>query len=262
MRIYCVSDIHLELTEGWDLPDPLPEFDVMVIAGDLCPHMEKGVAWLRDRIEDKDVVYIPGNHESYGADIDVTVGKAKAAARDTRIHVLQNDTITIGGAGDVTFIGATLWTDFALLSPPDYAMAVADEFMNDYRRIRTVEYSRRLRPSDTLARHVQSRSFIENELAKPADGRKRVVVTHHGVHSQAIRPGMERDLLSSAYTSAMEKFVAQCGADLWVYGHTHYFDDRTIGRTRVVSNGKGYGPSRVRTTFDNLRFDPNFVVEI
>jgi hypothetical protein len=27
---------------------------------------------------------------------------------------------------------------------------------------------------------------------------------------------------------------------LWVYGHTHECDDRTIGRTRIISNQLGY----------------------
>ena len=52
-------------------------------------------------------------------------------------------------------------------------------------------------------------------------------------------------------------------ADLWIYGHTHESEDVTIGYTRVVSNAKGYGPSLPRhRTWDNARFDPNFVIEI
>ena len=52
-------------------------------------------------------------------------------------------------------------------------------------------------------------------------------------------------------------------ADLWVYGHTHQSEDITIGHTRVVSNAKGYGPwVPQHRTWDNSRFDPNFVIEI
>jgi hypothetical protein len=36
-----------------------------------------------------------------------------------------------------------------------------------------------------------------------------------------------------------------------------------IGATRVVSNSKGYGPwPPHERTWDNPRFDPNFVIEI
>src|ERR1700721_1578348 len=113
VRIWILNDIHLELTRGWDLPtgDARPDFDVLVIAGDLIPRMERGVNWLRERVPDRPVIYVPGNHESYGCDVDRTVEKAKEAAEGSKVFVLQNDAIQID---NVTFAGATLWTDFNL----------------------------------------------------------------------------------------------------------------------------------------------------
>jgi 3',5'-cyclic AMP phosphodiesterase CpdA len=48
LRLWILSDLHLELTRGSDLPsaEARPDFDVMVVAGDLIPKMERGVAWL------------------------------------------------------------------------------------------------------------------------------------------------------------------------------------------------------------------------
>ncbi|WPO42871.1 metallophosphoesterase [Tardiphaga sp. 42S5] len=45
MRIWILSDLHLESTRGWDLPpaDARPQFDVLVVAGDLITRMERGV---------------------------------------------------------------------------------------------------------------------------------------------------------------------------------------------------------------------------
>ncbi len=135
MLLWIVSDLHLELTRGWDLPlgNARPQFDVMVVAGDLIPRMERGVAWLRERVTDKPVIYVPGNHEFYGCDIDRTVEKARQAAVGTSIHILQNDAILID---HVLFAGATLWTDFELFGNRDHAMKRASEVMNDYRKIR------------------------------------------------------------------------------------------------------------------------------
>jgi len=95
----------LESTRGWDLPavGDRPDFDVLVIAGDLIPRAERGVAWLLDRVT-SEVVLVCGNHEFYGVDLDRTVEKARALAAGTNVHILQNDTVQIG---DVTFIGAT-----------------------------------------------------------------------------------------------------------------------------------------------------------
>ena len=147
MLLWEVSDLHLELTRGWDLPSAgaRPKFDVMVVAGDLIPRMERGVAWLRERVPDRPVIYVPGNHEGYGCDVDRTVAKAKQAAEGSKVMVLENEAVRIG---DVTFAGATLWTDFKLFGDQRRAMVVAGERMNDFRKIRTARYAVRFRPQN------------------------------------------------------------------------------------------------------------------
>src|SRR3954470_24248112 len=112
MRLWVLSDLHLELTTpGWALPSGAarPEFDVLVVAGDLIPRMERGVKWLAEQVPDRPVVYVAGNHEFYGEDERRSVEKAKAAAAGTSVHVIQNETVRIGS---VKFAGATLWVDF------------------------------------------------------------------------------------------------------------------------------------------------------
>jgi predicted phosphodiesterase len=101
VRLWVMSDLHLELTRGWDLPsgDTRPEFDVMVVAGDLIPKAERGVRWLLERVPDRPVIYLLGNHESYGTDIDRTLEKAKAAAAGTCVHVVQDDATRCAARG-------------------------------------------------------------------------------------------------------------------------------------------------------------------
>jgi predicted phosphodiesterase len=274
VRLWILSDIHIELTRGWDLPagSGRPEFDVLVIAGDLVPRMERGVLWLLERVTDRAaVVFVPGNHEFYGCDIDRTVEKARAVAAGTGIHVLQNETCTVGG---VTFAGATLWTDFAIHGDAHRGMAVAGERMNDFRKIRTSDYSRRFLPHHALARHLKSRAFLEAEMRKPRAG-KLVVVTHHAPlpdmqhaaggsgEDPGLDPAYRSDLTMLMSPAADEGRGALRPADLWIYGHTHESLDARIGATRVVSNAKGYGPWLPRVTaWDNPRFDPNYVIEI
>jgi predicted phosphodiesterase len=259
LRLWIMSDLHLESTRGWDLPAVAdrPDFDVLVIAGDLIPRAERGVAWILERV-DRPVVFVCGNHESYGCDIDRTVEKARALANGTNVHVLQNDTVQIG---DVTFIGATFWTDFNLFGDPGRAMIAAAEFMNDYRKIRVGRYVYRLRPSHTLQRHKQSREFIANELRKPKTG-PCVVVTHMGPHPSAISPAFAEEITSAAYSSDASDLLAM-GVDAWIYGHTHDTRDEMIGNARLITNAKGYGPWPPKElTWDNPNFDPNFVIEI
>ncbi len=218
MKIWILSDIHLELSRGWELP-PLaerPDFDVLVIAGDLVPGMERGVAWLRERVTDRPVIYIPGNHEFYNHDIDRTLEKARLATNGTSVHVMQNDAADIAG---VRFVAATLWTDFDVFGNSPVAMNAALGGMNDYRRIRKNNYAYRLRPIDTAARHLQSRAFIEAELGKPFPG-KTVVVTHHGPLRETLPKGREHDIMSAAYASDLREIVERHRPQAWVFGQT------------------------------------------
>jgi predicted phosphodiesterase len=252
----------MELTHGWDLPaaGDRPQYDVLIIAGDLMPGMDRGVRWLLQRVE-KPVIYLAGNHEAYGQDLDRTVEKARIAAAGTNVHVVQNDVVQISdptGSGKVFFYGATGWTDFNLFGDPERAMRVAGDVMNDYKKIRVNSYSQRLRPVHTLARHRETRAFLERELKKPKLGR-RVVATHMCFHApEGIRANHEDDPISAAYASRAHIE----GADLWIYGHSHETRDFMVGDTRVVSNAKGYGPWGRALTWDNREFDPKFVVEI
>jgi 3',5'-cyclic AMP phosphodiesterase CpdA len=258
--LWSLSDLHLELTHGWDLPsaNARPRFDVMVVAGDLIPRMERGVAWLRERVPDRPVIYIAGNHEPYGQDIDIDVEKARDAAAGSNVRILQNEALSIDG---VLFVGATLWTDFALFGSPSYAMNRAMGIMNDYVRIRKNSYAARLRPSDTLARHFESREFIARTIREKPTNCKAVVASHHPCIRQLIRTGMEADIVSAAYVSDCPALLD--GVDLWICGHTHESFDGVVGTTRVVSNAKGYGPWLPdRLTWDNANFDPHLVIEI
>jgi len=275
MRLWILSDLHVELTKAWDLPvgDACPAYDVLIIAGDLIPRADRGVRWLLERVPDRPVIYVMGNHESYGTDIDRTLEKAKAAASGSQVHVLQDEVACIG---DVTFAGATLWTDFALFGDAHSAMAVAAERMNDFRKIRTRGYVERFRPPHALARHWRSRTFIETELRKERSG-PLVIVTHHAPHpAHFLNPAphalAEPDILTSSYRSDLTSLMSTAPdggngalqpANLWVYGHTHESFDAVIGETRLVSNAKGYGPWSPREkTWDNPHFDPRFTIEL
>ena len=157
MRLWILSDLHVELTRGWDLPaaDARPDFDVLVVPGDLIARMERGVTWLRERVPDHPVIYVPGNHEGYGCDVDRTVEKAKQAAEGSKVFVLQNEAIRLG---HVTFAGATLWTDFDLFGDQRRAMAVAADHMNDFRKVpRPLPASARARTPHGVARILGSR---------------------------------------------------------------------------------------------------------
>lgn len=65
------SDLHIDVNARtpWTIPDPRPEHDIVIIAGDICQGLERGVLWIAEYgFNRKPVVYVPGNHEYYGFD--------------------------------------------------------------------------------------------------------------------------------------------------------------------------------------------------
>lgn len=263
LRIWLLSDLHIDyLTDRqpFRFPDSRPEHDVVVIAGDLRHDMVKGVKWIANSNFTKPVIYLAGNHEFYGRMIDTEIQKAKdEASKHKHIHVLENDTIDIGG---VRFIGCTLWTDFRLMRGDNqqWAMQWAEQAMNDYRTTRVAArrfaYGRyhRMRARDTLALHEQSVEYLRVQLTEIPFAGPKVVVTHHAPSIRSLDPRFHGDLLNAAYASHLDDLVDR--ATLWVHGHTHHNVDYRRGDGRVVTNQRGYNDGK-----DN-NFNPSFVVEV
>ncbi|WP_028136459.1 metallophosphoesterase [Bradyrhizobium japonicum] len=267
MRIWTMSDLHIETARGWDLPSPSkrPTYDVFVCAGDLMPGFARGVKWLAERIDDHPVVVVAGNHEFFGRDIDREIEKAREAAFGTNVVVLDDEAKLIGGKGGVLIAGAVGWTDFDLYGTPEKSMLAAAASMNDYRRIRTDRYARRLRPRDTLARHRKTREFISSTFGGPKTS-KRLLVTHHPFHAFGgrNRPASttdEQDLLGPAYASRCPEMFA-VGLDAAISGHTHVSFELAVEGVKLIANCKGYGPWDAVSRWENDDFDPCFTFDI
>jgi hypothetical protein len=193
-----------------------------------------------------------GNHEFYGQKLQKLIKELQELADGTNIHLLENGSCS---NGDVVFLGATLWTDFALNGNPVVSEVVAQTSMNDYRRIRTLPRYSRLKPSDTRRLHMESRRWLEDQ-AFAHKRQKVVVVTHHAPSRESIPPAFAGDPCNPAFASDMSRFIVESEAQLWVHGHIHYCRDYTLGKTRVLANPRGY------PTESRQGFDPGLIVEV
>ena len=248
MKIRIVADLHLEFA---DVVMPAVEADVVVVAGDVrCG--PKGVDRLCALFPDLPVVYVLGNHEYYGQAHPRLIEKARARSEGTNVRLLENGRADFCG---VTFLGCTFWTDFRLCGNPRIAGGEAARAMTDYRKIRVSPAYRKLTPVDTALLHAESRRWLSEKFEENRAGRL-VVVTHHAPSPRSLPPVWRDDLLSAAYASALDEFVAGSGAALWIHGHVHSRNEYVIGETRVVCNPRGY-PDEVGNGFD-----PNLVLEI
>ena len=167
------------------------------------------------------------------------------------MHFLENERVTIGG---VSFIGATLWTDFRVEGGHEMAMAYARERMNDYRQIALQRNPwKRLVPNATFRMHQDSRRCIAMALA--ANTMPAVVVTHHLPHPLSIAPRFRGDRLNAAYAWDLSEVIQAGRPALWVHGHTHDSFDYRIYDTRVAYNPRGYAD-------ENREFDARLVVHL
>ena len=189
MKLHILNDLHIEFE---DFEPPATDADVVVLAGDIGVGME-GLRWAEDRFPDKQMIYVPGNHEFYHHDIAL-IEELKAQAPD-HIHVLNDDRIIIDR---VRFLGSILWTDFALFGEGErfFAMQTARQRMTDFSIIQN--HGRRFTPEDAIKLHTASRDWLTAMLGERFDGKTVVVrrsVYRHPSGSQAV---FRRKILEAA----------------------------------------------------------------
>lgn len=264
MRIQIASDLHLEYLE-----EKFPDFrgiepcdaDVLILAGDISSGT---------RVFDLfsnwpyPVVYVPGNHEFYNANIDDVLAEFQfRSATHPNIAVLSPGTKVIH---DVRFVGTTLWTDFDVFGPEnrDAAMRECTEKIIDYSVIRN-RNGEEFGTLDARDRHTQELAWLKYILATPFSG-KTVVVTHHAPHPLSMDPRFTDELTSANFVSNV--FSGLPPADLYVHGHVHCSADYLVDGRHVVANPMGYcrgirkALSPADLSRENSRFDPSYVVEI
>jgi 3',5'-cyclic AMP phosphodiesterase CpdA len=247
-RLRIFSDLHTEL---WPFEPPRVQCDVVILAGDIGVKT-RGVEWALQTFSDVPVIYVPGNHEYYGGAVPHLTDKMRALTNATNVTVLDEDEVIVDG---VRFLGATLWTDFALFGVDrrDEAMDAAQTHMTDYARIRKSPRFSKLRPVDTLALHRRAKAWLRDALARPYRG-PTVVVTHHAPEVSSIADRHRTDLLSAAYATNLRELLDGRAA-MWIHGHTHTAVDRVVNGTRIVANQRGYPDEPAENFRDDLVVD-------
>lgn len=250
MRIHVLSDLHLEVA-GFQ-PHQV-ECDVVVLAGDIANHTD-GLDWARRKWPDKEIIYVPGNHEFYNQDRFITLLEMEKMACDLGVHLLDNTEVVIGG---VRFLGSTLWTDFNLFGEAARQKAIINgkSYLNDFRLIS--EQGWIFSPERSIVLHQASVAWLTEKLKKEFEG-ETVIVTHHLPSMKSISEKYKTSMLSACFASWLNDLMGKSA--LWIHGHAHNSSDYELNGTRVVCNPRGY--CRYNSNQENFDFNPSFVVEI
>lgn len=251
MKIQILSDLHLEYSSF----EPVQtDADVIVLAGDICLGT-RGIAWARQTWPDREIVFVPGNHEYYRSEIGIEYEQMEIAARVYRVHVLNRKEAVIGG---VRFLGATLWTDFRLFGEAERPWAYAAG-LNGLTDFRVIDYgSKTFMPQDSAELNAADVAWLEGKLkAEKFDGAT-VVVTHHLPSIRSVSERYKKELLSACFASNLEHLMGY--SQLWIHGHTHDSFDYQNNGTRVICNPRGY--CKTGESPENRDFNPALVVEV
>lgn len=231
LHLHVLSDLHLEFGL---LYISKPSADVVILAGDIGVGIE-GLKWIKHHFADRDVIYVPGNHEFYHENHPELIETLQFEAENYGICVMDDSAIELHG---YTFLGSTLWSSFATAPDPAMAMRMAEARINDYRFIYNNAADRVLRPADTAKLHEESVAWLKDELRRH-DPARTIVITHHGPSRRSEDPDYAGAALSPSFCSNLDSLIERSGVPLWIHGHTHYCVDYRIGATRVLSNQRG-----------------------
>lgn len=235
MKLITYSDLHLEF--GYNFKPPKDsDADLMILAGDIITF--KNFEPLNNFLSDweKPILFVAGNHEYYTKQ-PIEAGelafKEYISAHNSNLTWLNNSESILN---DVHFFGGTMWTDFDRLNQD--AMRSAGGAMNDFRQILSVS-GQFLLPSDTVRMHNVFKEKLIVWLERNRD-KKRVVISHHAPVKN-LNTKYSNSVLQPAFNSLdMVEIIEKYQPDLWIYGHTHECDDQKIGKTRIISNQRGY----------------------
>lgn len=250
MKIHILSDLHTEVSKYMAHK---VDADLVVLAGDIGREVS-GLVWACETYKDLPILYVPGNHEFYGADRPETLAALRTVAREYGVHLLDEDEVVING---VRFLGCTLWTDFRLFGDDKKQQTIASGLngLNDFRVIREGRQGL-FTPQYSVELHEKSLAWLKGKLDTPFDG-KTVVVTHHLPSAKSVVEQFKDNLIAACFASELDYLFGK--PVLWIHGHTHYNLDYEVNGTRIICNPRGY------ETFygaENTSYDPRLVIKV
>ncbi|MFT7722536.1 MAG: metallophosphoesterase [Roseateles sp.] len=244
MRLQLLSDLHLE-TERY-VPTPAPGAELLVLAGDIDATW-RGFEHFRGW--PVPVLFVPGNHEFDGRDVDDARDALRAHVQALGLRMLDDEAVVIADARGrrVRFAGSTRWCDFDAFGPAgrERAMRAGGYFQ---KVMQATRHGQPFGVEAVRALALDSRAWLAGELQRTGDWDATVAITHFAPSLRSADPRYGRQPGTASFCNDDEALLP--GAALWLHGHLHCRQDYRIGATRVASNARGHARKGEADGFD------------
>ena len=247
MQIQYASDLHLEFESNskYLKENPLKVTgEILILAGDI--HVFNHKDFMENPFWDwasqnyKQVIIAFGNHEFY-RDYDLSTLKNGFTykIRDN-VSYYYNCVITVD---DIDIIVSTLWSFIK-----DENKKNCQQCVNDFRLIK---YGNEILTPDIFnEEHIKCLEFIKTSMSN-SKAKTKIIVTHHVPSDLLTAKEFKGSAINEAFTVDLTDYIKKCGAQYWIFGHSHRNINKVIGKTSCLCNQVGYVMSKEHTTFDH-----------
>lgn len=246
MKIQYASDLHLEFETNSQYLRQHPlrvTGDILILAGDIAYLGDDSYTnhpfwdWASENY--KQVICCMGNHEFYRYYDIATLHDGFSLEVRYNIHTYYN---TVVHLEDTDIIVSTLWGHI-----PQQEAYYTEYVISDFHRI--LCEGNRLTPQSFNKENERCIRFIKQAVSS-SQAKTKIVVTHHVPSFQMQCPRFADSHSNGAFTVELQDYIAQSTIDFWIYGHSHYNTDKTIGTTPCLTNQLGYVHHNEHRTFD------------
>jgi len=235
MKIQILSDLHLEFF--WEqhkkinklLDSLVSDADTILLAGDTfgIECLEIQMKCIATVFHDKQVIFIPGNHEYYrsskhGMDrllMEESDKYDNLIFLENAFELINDNTIVIGGCG---------WND--------EFNQIGANMMNDCRLIKDLEKDNHL----SMLWNRITKEFFRETLGMVNGNKKIICMTHNSPLLDFIPEKYAGTPMNPFFANDWSDLVQEFEPDIWVSGHFHQMKKFKKYNTLFIENGYGY----------------------
>ena len=247
MRIYTISDLHVDYPENldWVLGLSRAEYcdDVLILPGDISDDFGL-LSQVLENVQDTfaRVFFVPGNHELWidRDDFTCSLDKFEAVLQRCRDLGVSTDPERLG---EVTVVPLFSWYDFSFGEPSRYLRRA-------WRDFRACQWPELLGDDAEVSAHFLS--LNENRLHYKNNT---VISFSHFLPRIDVMPSRIPEKRRNVYPvlggKGLDVQVQKLRSNIHIYGHSHVNQDTTIDGIRYINNAFAY-PSEDRIARKHL----------